>query len=82
MSYREEKHMGNIPKYVAAATIGLLMSINLSPAATTHSSREAAIHKCNAVTLKNVPKADSSNSHQRRRSAVWKDCMVSLGHRP
>jgi len=35
--------MRNIPKYIAAATIGLLMSTSLSLAVTKHSSREAAI---------------------------------------
>lgn len=75
--------MRNSARYITVATAGLLMVISLSFAATKHgTARETAIRKCNAVTLKQVPNTGDGNSYQLRRTAVWKDCMVSLGQRP
>lgn len=75
--------MKNFTRYICVATIGLLMATSLSLAATKQgTAREAAIRKCNAVVLKQVPNTGSDNSYQPRRTAVWKDCMVSAGQRP
>ena len=75
--------MKNITRYIGVVTAGLLMATSLSLAATKHqTAREAAIHKCNAVVLKQVPNTGGDASYQQRRTAVWKDCMVSAGQRP
>jgi len=75
--------MKNITRYIGVATTGLLMATSLSLAATRHqTAREAAIYKCNAVVLKQVPNTGGDASYQQRRTAVWKDCTVSAGQRP
>ena len=77
--------MKNITRYVAVATTGLLMATSLSLAATKRereSAREAAIRKCNAETIKQVPLTPGNLSYQQQRTAVWKDCMVTAGQRP
>jgi hypothetical protein len=55
----------------------LAMSASFSFAVT---AREAVIHKCNAQTLRWVPKGGVNNEH--RRAVVWKGCMTSHGQRP
>ena len=75
--------MKNTTKYIAAATAGLLVVTSVSVAAARHhTAREAAIHKCNAQALKQVPTTPGNNSFQQQRAAVWKDCMVNAGQRP
>ena len=75
--------MKNISRYIALITVGLLTFASLSLAATKHGTvRDAAIRKCNAVVLKQVPNTGDTNAYQQRRAAVWKDCMVSAGQRP
>ena len=73
--------MRKIAKYAAVAMTGLLMATSLSSAATK--ARDAAIRKCNAVVLKQVPNTGGdSTSYQQQRAAVWKDCMVNAGQKP
>ena len=73
--------MRKIAKYAAVVMTGLLMATSLSPAATT--ARDAAIRKCNAVALKQVPRGGGdATSAQQQRAAVWKDCMVNAGQKP
>jgi len=74
--------MSNVVRYIAVATMGLLMATSLSDAASKGSAREAAIRKCNAQVLKQVPSVGDSDSNRRQRTALWKDCMVSAGQRP
>ena len=70
-------------KYIApiifVATTGLLLTTNLSLAAK-ELTREAIMHRCNAHTLKVAHMSGSMG--QRRRSLVWKDCMVAHGQLP
>ena len=74
--------MRNITRCIAVAVTGFLMATSVSLAATKGSAREAAIRKCNAVALKQVPRTNDPGSYRERRTAVWKDCMVSAGQRP
>jgi hypothetical protein len=74
--------MRNVIRYTAVATAGLLMATNPSDAASKGSAREAAIRKCNARVLKQVPRVGDSASNQQQRTALWKDCMVASGQRP
>ena len=75
--------MRNVVIYIAVAMTGLAMATSLSFAAAKQgSAREAAIRKCNAVVLKQVPRTGDGNAYQQQRTAVWKDCMVNAGQRP
>jgi hypothetical protein len=69
--------MKKIAAVGAIAAFLLAVSGSLSLSATT---REAVIHKCNAQTLKWVPKGGVNYEH--RRAVVWKGCMTSHGQRP
>jgi hypothetical protein len=74
-----EKHMKNITQIVAVTATGLLLSTGLSLAAKENTC-EAVMHKCNAQTLKQVPRG--GHDWQQQRAAVWKDCMISNGQQP
>ena len=60
---------------IVAVLIAVPASSSLSAA-----TREAVIYKCNAQTLKWVPKGGVNYEH--RRAVVWKGCMTSHGQRP
>jgi hypothetical protein len=64
-------------KLPAVTIVALAMSAAVSFAMTP---REAAMHKCNAQTLRQVPKGGSNFEH--RRAFVWKGCMVAHGQKP
>ena len=67
-------------KYVALGSIiAVLLAVPASPSLSA-ANREAVIHKCNAQTLKWVPKGGVNYEH--RRAVVWKGCMTSHGQRP
>ena len=71
--------MKNITQIAAMAATGFLLSTGLSLAAK-ETTREAVMHKCNAQTLKQVPRG--GRDWQQQRAAVWKDCLISNGQQP
>lgn len=73
--------MKNITQIAAVAAMGLLLTTGQSVAAKkVETTREAIMHKCNAQTLKQVPRG--GQDWQALRATVWKDCMVSHGQQP
>jgi hypothetical protein len=69
--------MKTAAKLWVLSVIFLAMSSVFSFAMT---ARETAMHKCNAQTLRQVPKGGSNFEH--RRAFVWKGCMAAHGQRP
>lgn len=67
-------------RFAAPGSImAVLLAVSASPSLSA-TTREAVIHKCNAQTLKWVPKGGMNYEH--RRAVVWKGCMTSHGQRP
>jgi hypothetical protein len=69
--------MGIAIKLSVLTVIALAVPATVSFALT---AREATMHRCNAQTLRQVPKGGPNFEH--RRAFVWKGCMAAHGQRP
>jgi hypothetical protein len=72
-----EERMKMAATLLALTIIALAMSVVFSFGTTP---RESAMHRCNAQTLRQVPKGGPNFEH--RRAFVWKGCMAAHGQRP
>ena len=63
----------------AGAALSIVALASPSFAQHHHLSREAAMHKCNALVKEH---RSASMAADTQRAAAWKACMTQLGHRP